>query len=654
MQTIGDMKPETSDHKEKKTHLPGSYLSSGFWIVEEGSDELLLSPELRSFFATNGENKARITFHEFASRFRSFDDENLEEKLHYHLSSQQPFIIHLVDEKQILPGESLIFKGEYFPEKKFYSGSLQDINGILDREKLNVEGTKLIAELASNIDIPMLLLREGIITNCNGGALSLFDTTQTQILGLDLLSLFPEQQEDGIQTSELLEDILSGENQPQEKFGELICQKFTGELIKVKISIQQFRFFNQNFQIILLNTMSDTIEPLQKLRESEERYRSLFERAPVGIVTTTIDGRLISYNPAVRKMLAFPSFNKRMEDVRVLYADPEDREKILQQLMAAGKVEHTRVWFKRFDGSKFLAQVNLSIIKANGKDLLLGILQDVTKRYEAEKRAREHEAQLLHADRMVSLGTLVSGVAHEINNPNNYISLNAKLLQEAWEDILPVLTEYYTLNDDFILAGLPFSEMKATIPNLNNAILKGSDRIKQIIKNLKDFSRQGSTNLNDSVDLNEVVNSALSLTKNLILRTTSNFHVQLAEHIPQITGNFQQLEQVVINLIQNACQALKTANARIEVSVEYLKQQGFIRLMVEDEGCGIPEENFKYILDPFFTTKRDSGGTGLGLSVSKGIVENHSGELTFESDYGTGTKAIVLFPVGNDKEETVH
>jgi polar amino acid transport system substrate-binding protein len=140
------------------------------------------------------------------------------------------------------------------------------------------------------------------------------------------------------------------------------------------------------------------------------------------------------------------------------------------------------------------------------------------------------------------------------------------------------------------------------------------------------------------------VEVAILIAENLIKKSTNNFKVEYGKDLPLIRGNAQQLEQVVINLINNACQSLKNPSAEIRISTYFNPQRKKVRVKVEDQGVGIRPDDLKYIMDPFFTTKREMGGTGLGLSVSYNIVKSHGGTLILSSKPGQGSTARVSFP----------
>jgi polar amino acid transport system substrate-binding protein len=149
------------------------------------------------------------------------------------------------------------------------------------------------------------------------------------------------------------------------------------------------------------------------------------------------------------------------------------------------------------------------------------------------------------------------------------------------------------------------------------------------------------------VDVNAVLKSATSLLSNMITKSSSNFSVKYAENLPILKGNSHRLEQVMINLIQNACQALLDTRRRLSLSTSFDEKTCSVVVKVHDEGIGIPPEVLPHITDPFFTTKSDSGGIGLGLSISSRIVKEHGGLLTFTSEPGTGTTAEMILPVSN-------
>ena len=273
------------------------------------------------------------------------------------------------------------------------------------------------------------------------------------------------------------------------------------------------------------------------------------------------------------------------------------------------------------------------------------IARDITARKVAEERAILSERQMNQAAKMVSLGTLVSGVAHEINNPTNFIMMNTPLLLDVWDQARPLLDRYFAEHGDFELGGLPYSEMRENVPVLFAGIREGAQRIEKIIGNLKNFARQEVVETWETLHLNAVVEGAVSLMGQFIRKSTDHFSVACGEDLPPLQGNFQKLEQVVINLIQNACQALAGKDRAVSVSTKFDAVTKSAVLTVSDEGLGIEPASLSKIMDPFVTTRRESGGTGLGLSIVSNIVKEHSGEITVRSRPGEGAVFTVTLPI---------
>lgn len=255
------------------------------------------------------------------------------------------------------------------------------------------------------------------------------------------------------------------------------------------------------------------------------------------------------------------------------------------------------------------------------------------------------QVQLIQQDKMAALGTLVAGVAHELNNPVSFIKMNAEFFAKAWEEISTILDEYAKYNTGLEITGLPYHDSKKEMEKLISGLLEGSNRISRIINGLRTFSKKDDPSNKQIININKVIEAAINLTRNLIKNATNCFSYELMDSLPDIYGNFQRLEQVVINLIQNACQALSEKSQGIFISTTFDKQTQRVVIKVKDEGVGIDTQIIKYITDPFFTTKRDSGCIGLGLSISYQVVKEHGGEIDFESIPNQGTTVSIYLPV---------
>jgi PAS domain S-box-containing protein len=386
------------------------------------------------------------------------------------------------------------------------------------------------------------------------------------------------------------------------------------------------------------------------LKESEGKYRAILNSIEEGYYEVDLAGNFTFFNNFLVKSLGYTK-EELMGLNNRRYMSPETAIlvfKTFNEVYRTGNPKRDFEWeLINKDGSKRFVEVSVSLMR-NEKGQpkgFYGIARDITERKQIEEESKVHQEQMMQASKMVALGTLVSSMAHEINNPNNFIMLNTPLLQEAWENSKPILEEYYEKNGDFIIGGMSYTEMRENISVLFSGIVDGSKRIKQIVEDLRNFARREASDVTQSVDVNAVLKSAVGLLSNLIMKSTNHFSIDYGNPLPLLEGNFQRLEQVIINLIQNACQALRDAKKSILVTTSYDdKRQGII-IRVEDEGIGIPPEVLPHITDSFFTTKVESGGTGLGLSISSRIVKEHGGTLTFESEVRKGTKAEIFLPL---------
>jgi signal transduction histidine kinase len=267
-----------------------------------------------------------------------------------------------------------------------------------------------------------------------------------------------------------------------------------------------------------------------------------------------------------------------------------------------------------------------------------------------KEQARLRQEQLYQSAKMASLGTLVSGVAHEINNPIATVLLNLQVFEKFWQSSQPVLDEHFKRSEAFAVGGMPYPQLNERMPQLLRDAREGIDRVKRIVGDLKEFAGIHPSDSLEDVDLNRVVEKALGLVRSLTKKAASDLQVHLANGLPAIYGNGQRIEQVVVNLLVNACQAAAAAPMVLRVTTGFQEQRRELFLRIEDTGVGMTPEVMARIADPFFTTRRDRGGTGLGLSISHTIVQDHGGRMEFESRPGRGTTATVYLPVKDDDD----
>ncbi len=390
------------------------------------------------------------------------------------------------------------------------------------------------------------------------------------------------------------------------------------------------------------------------LHESELRYNRLLQYLTDYIYTVKIENSQAVetyHGPGCLAVTGYTSEDFLADpDLWYRMVHEDDKAAVLDQAnKALAGIEQKPLEHRIIHRDRSVRWVRNSIVLSkDGSGQLLsydGLINDITELKEAEEEAESKRRQLIQADKMVSLGTMVSGIAHEINNPTNFVLLNARFLQKVWDDILPVIIEYSQQHEDFAVAGFPSSQAKGKVKQSLDGIVQGVLRIQKITKSLTNFARIDAGDLDQLVDLKNVVNNAILLTENEVKNSTDNFWVYYNSDLPPIKGNSQQLEQVLINLINNACQSLTDKSQRISLDLGVNKIGNFICIEIKDEGAGIEKENLKNIFDPFFTTKRGTGGTGLGLYISYNIVKSHGGDLIIKSEKGKGTVCEIKLPI---------
>lgn len=238
---------------------------------------------------------------------------------------------------------------------------------------------------------------------------------------------------------------------------------------------------------------------------------------------------------------------------------------------------------------------------------------------------KEREEQLIQSRKMAAVGNLTAGIAHELNNPLNNISLTSEALIDEFDD----------LNREEKVKML-------------NVILEQVDRARITVANLLDFTRRDER-LFEILSINDIINSTLKLVGNEINLNKIQLDLDLGTNLPSLKGNAHNLQQVFLNLFLNALQAMPDGG---RLGVKSRANDEFIRIEVSDTGTGIHAENLARIFDPFFTTKKAGEGTGLGLSMSYGIIKTHRGEITVESEIGKGSVFSISLPIHESRQSS--
>lgn len=372
------------------------------------------------------------------------------------------------------------------------------------------------------------------------------------------------------------------------------------------------------------------LEELKRLSENERRYRALFEASQDAVFVETTSGRIRDCNARALDLYGYT----RIEMLGLCVADivPPSIATQLPLLMERHRNKDSLVVEAeglRKDGCCFPIEISTRVVMGESEPLLVVSVRDLTERHAAQRQKKELEARLHHQHKMDAIGSLASGVAHEINNPVNIIMNYAQLIEDD-----PALS--------------------ARSKGFAHEILKETDRVTSIVKSLLAFSRP-DTQQHSPARLCDIYNATQALIMALIRKDQILLQVNIPEDLPRIKCRSQQIQQVLMNLLTNARDAVNARYPRyddnkvIRISAKTLELDGrlYVRTEVEDHGNGISPAIAHRIFDPFFSTKEQEFGTGLGLPICHGIVSEHRGRLTFESQEGLGTHFYLDLLVDN-------
>jgi two-component system NtrC family sensor kinase len=412
------------------------------------------------------------------------------------------------------------------------------------------------------------------------------------------------------------------------------------------------RFFDKS-EVEMLSTIGNQIgvavdnavlykqlfENAEKLRESEGRYRTLFESALDAIWVNDLNGKLVQVNKVAEDLLGF-SIEELMKN-RVKDLLPKESlplaVKIGKALLAGEEIEQPyEQYITKKDGTPVYVKMTTTLIKENGKPMFfMHIGRDVTREKELQQElqtayqqlSESHEQlklsqqQLIHAEKLTSLGQLAASIAHEVNNPLAGVLLYTQLMEKKLEK--------KELPDEKALDYLTKMEFEL-------------QRSTRLIRNLMDFAKQTPLEFQE-VNLNSVIEKSLDL----IAHSAKTQHIEVTKELdpslPPLMGDSHQLHQVFTNLILNAVQVM-SEGGKLTLRTSVTKNNE-IKAEVTDTGCGIPPENMGKLFTPFFTTKSEVKGVGLGLAVSYGIIKNHKGRIEVDSEVDKGTTFTVYLPL---------
>jgi PAS domain S-box-containing protein len=408
----------------------------------------------------------------------------------------------------------------------------------------------------------------------------------------------------------------------------------------------------------LQNQIKEKAQIEVMLRESEEKYRQIFENANDGILLT-MDGIVKFINPKLHEMTGYlpkDTIGKPFID----FLHPDYKELVLEnhyrRLRGEEVQERYDIKFIDSKGKNRWFEIKSTMIQWEGGPAVLSFLTDITTRKKTalelqelnrtlEKRVKEElkkiqtqQQLLIQKSKLESLGELAAGMAHEINQPLGSISMGIENVLMRYSN--ETLTEAY-------------------LSRKTESLFQDISRIRQIIDHIRTFSRdQQQGEKLERISVNDVIHNALSLITTQYKHHKINISLELSQNDCFTWGNKYKLEQVILNILSNAKYAIDekaTSSSNIHyqkrITIKSLQKDNFINIDIVDNGTGIPKEIIDNIFDPFFTTKKEESGTGLGLSIIYGIIKDMKGDIKVDSKENEYTKITIIVPAHLEKEE---
>jgi len=369
---------------------------------------------------------------------------------------------------------------------------------------------------------------------------------------------------------------------------------------------------------------------LAALQKSEATGHALLESASEGVVLSDATGRITLVNAAAERMFGYDRAELLGQQLEVLLPDR----------VRSAHTEHRAHYFvrprvrpmgsgldlagRRKDGTEFPVEISLSYIDSPEGMTAMALITDITERKRAEVELQRQRETLYRTEKLAALGTLSAGIAHEMNNPLGIITsrIEIMLLDAEGQNLPPqVLEDLQVLH-------------------------RATQRVARIAANLRSFARQAPRE-HARIDLNAVVAETLLLVRKPLEADGIVLVTTLDPSLGMIVGDAGTLQQVLLNLVTNAREAMAGRGGEIRIETGIVAERpNWVRVVIRDTGPGISAEELSKVFDPFFTTK--TTGTGLGLSVSYGIIQDHHGTVDVQSVPGRGTTFVLAFPAARD------
>jgi PAS domain S-box-containing protein len=397
------------------------------------------------------------------------------------------------------------------------------------------------------------------------------------------------------------------------------------------------------------------------LKETTDHLSLILEFLPIVSYTCSADKNLTTtfVSNSIKEITGYtPAQFTENSAFWQKHIHPDDQKEILKKLKSATRkgTYQLEYRFMAADGSyRWFSDHRRLIRLSRSRSYMVGAWQDITEDRRIRQEGELRLQQMIQSHKLKALGEVVTGVAHEINNPVSFIANNIPLLAEMWTAVEPILASDGASHPDWGDKGISYVEVCTNMKEIIEEFKLASQRIKRVIAGLKEFARTDETAQMKPIQIEEVIQGVLIIVGAQVRKTVPRIDRYIDNNLPPIQAHFQKIEQVIANLLINAHQAITPdRKGRIIITARSVERLKSILIEIEDNGIGMEKEVLDHIFEPFFTTRRDREGTGLGLSISYGLIKEHRGIIGVLSRPGLGSRFSIYLPLDPKGKIDIH
>ncbi|NVO11458.1 MAG: PAS domain S-box protein [Bacteroidales bacterium] len=550
-----------------------------------------------------------------------------------------------------------------------FRGIIIDITERKNAERALKESEFKFKSLFEASSDAIFIMNKSKFLDCNSKTSQVFGCGSDKIIGHSPAEFSPKSQPDGRESWEKAQEMINAALAGIPQFFEWLYKKYNGAEFYAEVSLNRIMIKGEYLLHAIVRDISERKKTEKALKESEERYRTIIDAFPDIIMISDQNGDIVFANDQLGKITGINPNDFSNQNIAA-YIHPDDFymvKEAIQSLISEDTIYTGIIEYRMLDSSESNHWFSgiISKITLNDQILLQSILRDITEKKSIEKELLKHQnnleqlvderteelkitnvelietnkelnaqrleleevlknlqsaqKQLVQAEKMASLGILAAGVAHEINNPLNFINGGIQGINNYFIDNL--------------------SDHLENVTPLINAVNVGVSRAAEIVKSLNRFSRQ-TESIAESCDIHSIIDNCLVMLS-IQIKNRINVVKRFTNDAVTLVANEGKLYQAILNILSNAIQAID-GEGSITIATSLVENE--IVLTIADSGHGIPKENLSRIFDPFFTTKEPGKGTGLGLSISYQIIKEFSGAIEIQSEVEKGTSVIIKLP----------